>query len=60
MNPLDEEFTVARLKDSVSGKGALPVDEMKASILASIGTFTRGARQNDDLTLLLVRYPGPN
>jgi sigma-B regulation protein RsbU (phosphoserine phosphatase) len=60
MNPLDEEFTIARLKDSVSGKGALAVDEMKASILASIGTFTRGARQNDDLTLLLVRYPGPN
>lgn len=60
MNPQDEEFTVARLKESVAGKGAMPVEELKTAILASVEDFTRGARQNDDITLLLVRYPGPD
>jgi sigma-B regulation protein RsbU (phosphoserine phosphatase) len=60
MNPDDEEFTVGRLRDSVSGKSTMPVEELKINILASVEGFTRGARQNDDLTLLLVRYPGDN
>jgi sigma-B regulation protein RsbU (phosphoserine phosphatase) len=58
MNPDDEEFTVGRLRDSVAGKSTMPVEDLKAKILASVEDFTRGARQNDDLTLLLVRYPG--
>jgi sigma-B regulation protein RsbU (phosphoserine phosphatase) len=60
MNPEDEEFTIARLKECVGKKCAASVEEVKAGILTSIETFTRGARQNDDITLLLVRYPGRN
>jgi serine phosphatase RsbU (regulator of sigma subunit) len=34
------------------------VEELQASILAAVEHFTRGARQADDLTLLLIRYHG--
>jgi serine phosphatase RsbU (regulator of sigma subunit) len=31
---------------------------LQAAILAALEDFTRGARQADDLTLLLLRYHG--
>ena len=60
MNSAEEEFTVERLKQAIAGKSDVPVDELKREILAAVEAFTRGARQNDDLTLLLVRYPRAN
>jgi len=32
------------------------LDELQKRVLESVENFTRGARQADDLTLLLVRY----
>jgi serine phosphatase RsbU (regulator of sigma subunit) len=32
------------------------LEDLQKAILKSVQSFTRGASQNDDITLLLVRY----
>ncbi len=49
-------FGVPRLRDSLAGQHDAPLDQIQKAILESVGTFTRGATQADDITLLLVRY----
>ena len=50
MDPEEELFGVPRLREALTGR---------QTVLDSIDNFTRGASQNDDITLLLVRYrPG--
>jgi hypothetical protein len=34
----------------------MQLEEMQKSVLEAVENFTRGARQADDLTLLLIRY----
>ncbi len=34
------------------------VAELEAGILAAVDDFSRGAYQNDDITLLIIRYTG--
>jgi len=56
MNPDDQEFGHARLREVLAGHPNASVEEIQAAILTAVEDFTRGARQADDLTLLLIRY----
>lgn len=56
MNPNEELFGVPRLIDVLSGQHDIPLDQLQKAVLESIESFTRGASQADDITLLLVRY----
>ncbi|MGA2482205.1 MAG: SpoIIE family protein phosphatase [Candidatus Acidiferrales bacterium] len=56
MDPEDQEFGAARLQEVLSALGDVSLEEMQKSVLAAVEDFTRGARQGDDLTLLLARY----
>jgi len=49
-------FGVARLRQVLSGQHDVPLKELQAKVLQSVQSFTRGASQNDDITVLLVRY----
>ncbi len=56
MDPEEKEFSVPRLQQVLCGKHEAPLEEIQKSVLAAVEDFTRGARQADDLTLLLVRF----
>jgi phosphoserine phosphatase RsbU/P len=57
MDPEDQLYGMQRLREVLTGTVVdCPLETLKKSILESVETFTRGARQADDLTLLLVRY----
>jgi phosphoserine phosphatase RsbU/P len=49
-------FEVSGLSNALAGKDGVPIDTLQESVLQSVRTFTRGAHQSDDLTLLVVRY----
>jgi sigma-B regulation protein RsbU (phosphoserine phosphatase) len=56
MDPEEEMYGVARLRDVLQGKSEEQLDDLQKCVLESVENFARGARQADDLTLLLVRY----
>jgi serine phosphatase RsbU (regulator of sigma subunit) len=56
MNPEEQEFGSARLREVLSAIGDASLEEMQKSVLAAVEDFTRGARPVDDLTLLLARF----
>lgn len=57
MNPAEELYGMARLREVLTGMSAdCPLEAVKKSVLESVENFTRGARQADDLTMLIVRY----
>jgi phosphoserine phosphatase RsbU/P len=56
MDPEDELYGVARLREVLSGHMDTPLDEIQKSVLESVENFVRGAHQADDVTLLLVRF----
>jgi phosphoserine phosphatase RsbU/P len=56
MDPEEELYGVPRLRGVLQGKPDMQLDEIQKAILESVENFARGARQADDLTLLLVRY----
>ncbi|HET9400980.1 MAG TPA: SpoIIE family protein phosphatase [Candidatus Acidoferrales bacterium] len=56
MDPEQQEYGVDRLKLAVEPRTTAPLEEMQATILDSVRVFARGARQADDVTLLLLRY----
>ena len=56
MDPDDQLFGVPRLRDVLAGKTGMQLEELQKIVLEAVENFTRGARQADDLTLLLVRY----
>jgi len=49
-------YGVGRLRAVLQGKKELPLDEIQKTVLESVENFARGARQADDLTILVVRY----
>lgn len=57
MDPDEQEFGTHRLKEAIAGQADTSVEELQRLILGSVENFARGARQADDLTLLLIRYP---
>ena len=56
MDPDDELFGVPRLKKVLTGQVECPLEHLQKCVLEAVENFTRGARQADDLTLLIVRY----
>lgn len=57
-NPAGEEFGEARLSAAVVRGRALDTRELSKSILGEVENFSAGAGQNDDITLMVVRYVG--
>ncbi len=60
MDPQEQMFGVPRLREVLAGKDGAELDHLQKTVLESVENFARGARQADDLTLLLVRYRDPN
>jgi len=58
MDPVEEMYGMGRLHDVLKGQAETSLDNLQKRVLESVENFTRGARQADDLTLLLVRYRG--
>jgi serine phosphatase RsbU (regulator of sigma subunit) len=58
MDPDEEMFGRTGLLAALKGQTDPPLDQLQKTILDSVETFTRGASQADDITLLLVRYRG--
>jgi sigma-B regulation protein RsbU (phosphoserine phosphatase) len=58
MSQSGEEFGDDRLLDVASAGVALPVEEQVERIVAAVRSFTRGAPQSDDITVMVVRYLG--
>ena len=56
MDPDEQLYGNGRLRAVLKGKKELPLDEIQKTVLESVENFARGARQADDLTMLLVRY----
>jgi phosphoserine phosphatase RsbU/P len=56
MNPTEELFGAARLREVLTGQMETPLDQLQKCVLESVENFAHGASQADDLTLLLVRY----
>lgn len=52
----DELYGDERLQEAVAGLHKEPLELLQKTVLKSIEEFTRGAKQADDITLLLVRY----
>ena len=59
MDPDDQLFGVPRLREVLEGNISTRLEEIQKTVLESVENFARGARQADDLTLLLVRYRDP-
>jgi phosphoserine phosphatase RsbU/P len=56
MDPDEQLFGVSRLKKVLTGQMECPLEQLQKCVLEAVENFTRGARQADDLTLLIVRY----
>ena len=56
MDPDEQLYGVPRLVSVLQGKTDLPLDEIQKTVLESVENFARGARQADDLTMLVVRF----
>jgi serine phosphatase RsbU (regulator of sigma subunit) len=56
MDSEEQLFGVSRLQKLLSGQHNVPLEDLQKTILESVQTFTRGANQTDDITVLLVRY----
>jgi serine phosphatase RsbU (regulator of sigma subunit) len=58
MDPERELYGDERLSEALAGQGSAALDDLQKTVLKSVESFTQGASQADDLTLLLVRYRG--
>jgi serine phosphatase RsbU (regulator of sigma subunit) len=55
-DPDEQMFGIARLKELLTGQLECPLEQLQKCVLEAVENFARGARQADDLTLLIVRY----
>jgi len=58
-NSFRELYQEARLKEAFRQYKDVPLKAIQEGILGTIESFAEGASQSDDVTLLLVRYRGP-
>jgi sigma-B regulation protein RsbU (phosphoserine phosphatase) len=56
MDPDEQLYGTGRLRAVLLGKSDMPLDEIQKAVLESVENFARGARQADDLTILVVRF----
>src|SRR5271157_272518 len=55
-DPEENQFGISRLRELLAGQENTPLDDLKAMILDAVDSFTRGAAQMDDITVLVARY----
>ncbi len=58
MDPDEELFGISRLRELLVGQHEAPLETLQKKILEAVRAFSRGARQADDVTLVLARYRG--
>jgi serine phosphatase RsbU (regulator of sigma subunit) len=58
VNMEGDEFGDERLIASFQSRRALPLQEILDGLMADVRAFADGAVQNDDITMLLMRYEG--
>jgi serine phosphatase RsbU (regulator of sigma subunit)/pSer/pThr/pTyr-binding forkhead associated (FHA) protein len=58
-NAAEDMFGTARLREVLIGQHATPLENLQKTILDSVQTFSGGAKQADDITLLIARYREP-
>ncbi len=58
LDPHENEFEDARILESIAGAPAREAAAQLDHLLSSVKTFTAGAPQNDDVTVLVVAYRG--
>ena len=58
LNSAGEEFGDSRLQDVTAGSHALTAQAIVDRIVAAVRTFTKGAPQSDDITVMVIRYLG--
>ncbi|HXX14928.1 MAG TPA: SpoIIE family protein phosphatase [Candidatus Eremiobacteraceae bacterium] len=56
MDPDEQLYGNGRLRAVLAGKDEMTLDQIQKTVLESVENFARGARQADDLTILLVRF----
>ncbi len=56
MDPEEQMFGISRFREALAGRSEESLGDLQKAVLESVENFTRGARQADDITLLLVRY----
>src|SRR5260370_16812072 len=56
MDPDEQMFGIARLKEILTGQLECPLEKIQKCVLEAVENFSRGAHQPDGLTLLIVRY----
>jgi sigma-B regulation protein RsbU (phosphoserine phosphatase) len=59
MNHAGEEFGDDRLIERFTARGKQSLEEVLEGLMADVKTFAGEALQNDDITMLLMRYDGP-
>ncbi|MEX2272997.1 MAG: SpoIIE family protein phosphatase [Vicinamibacterales bacterium] len=59
MSASDDEFGDERLIEAVTAAGRESAQQVVDTLLESLKTFTRGAPQSDDITVVVVRYRDP-
>jgi serine phosphatase RsbU (regulator of sigma subunit) len=59
MNPEEDMFGTARLRDAMEGCGDQSLEALQDRILTAMRGFVNGAKASDDITLLMVRYRRP-
>ena len=57
-NPAGEEFEDGRILESIAGASGRDAQTQLEHLFSSVKTFTAGAAQNDDVTVLIVSYRG--
>jgi serine phosphatase RsbU (regulator of sigma subunit)/pSer/pThr/pTyr-binding forkhead associated (FHA) protein len=55
-DPEDQLFGVPRLCEALVGQHDAPLDQLQKRVVESVDSFSRGASQADDITLLFIRY----
>ncbi len=55
-DPEDDMYGVPRLSEALTGQHDAPLDQLQKKVVDSVERFARGADQNDDITLLFIRY----
>ena len=58
LNLSQDEFGEERLLSCVQANGGLPPPTLVRCLLDAMQQFTAGAAQNDDVTVLVLRYLG--
>ena len=59
LDPDGNEFEDARILESIAGAPGREAPAQMEHLLSSVRTFTAGAPQNDDVTVVVVAYRGP-